>query len=182
VTVMLIAGGLTVASAAPAQTPDSRSVASPAGSQTVHAGPLTLTLPADWQWRSLRGYYFHRGCTAPAFDLTLASYRRPALVVRQGGGPPVVVPPTQVQLSIGFAAIRSPSTPWKHWRLSNRLLKPWHPNSPLDPNRIRAQTVLPRSAAITAVALFGSNPMPSAVLAQANRVLHSIQVRHYSCR
>jgi hypothetical protein len=180
VTVMLIACGLTVASAAPASAPDSGSVGSPAGSHTVHAGPLALTLPADWQWRILRGVY--RDCTTPAIDLALASYRRPALFVRQGGSP-VVVPSNQLQLAIGFGPIKTSATPWKDWRLSNRLLKPWHPVDQADPNRFRAETVLPRSAAITAVAFFGSIPMPSAVLAQANRVLRSIQVdRHYSCR
>ena len=153
----------------------------------MHAGPVTVTLPADWQWRSLPGFYVHRGCTAPAFDLVLASYRRPALVVRQGGGAPVVVPPNQVQLSIGIASIRSSATPWKHWRLSNRALRPYHPVvdpvSGLDPNRIRAEVLLTPSGVATAVADLGSMPMPSTALAAANGVLRSIRVGpHYACR
>jgi hypothetical protein len=165
------------------------SVAGPV-SKTVHAGPLTLTMPVAWQWRSLHGYYVHRGCTAPAFDLSIASYSQPALVVRQGGGPPIVIPPNQLQLEIAFAAIKASATPWKNWHLSNALLKPYHPvKDPVtgrDPNRVRGEAVLqaeysPR-AAIAAVALVGSNPMPTAVLGQADRVLHGIRIGHSSCR
>ena len=153
----------------------------------MHAGPLSVTLPANWQWRILHGFYIHRGCTAPAFHLVLTSYRRPALAVLQGGGAPVVVPPNQVQLSIGFASIRSSATPWKHWRLSNRALRPYHPVidpvSGLDPNRIRAEVVLTPSGPATAAAVLGSMPMPSTALAAANGVLSSIRVdRHYACR
>lgn len=176
-----------VALTGPSVGPGARGVGAAPGGQTVHAGPLTVTLPADWQWRILRGYWFHRGCTAPAFDITLASYRRPALVVQQGGGAPVVVPPNQVQLSIGIASIRSTATPWKHWRLSNRALRPYHPVvdpvSGLDPNRIRAEVVLTPSGPATAGAVLGSMPMPSTALAAANGVLRSIRVdRRYACR
>jgi len=161
---------------------DSGSGAALGATQTVHAGPLALTLPAEWQWRILRGFYRYRGCTAPAFDLTLASYPRPALSVRQGGAP-VVVPRNQLQLALGFAAIRTTATPWKHWRLTNGLLKPSPPVDQADPNGFSAEAILPRSAAITAVAFAGSNPMPTAVLAASNGVLRSIRVdRSYACR
>jgi len=101
--------------------------------------------------------------------------------------PPVVVPPNQVRLSIGFASIRTSATPWKHWRLSNRELRPYHPVidpiSGLDPNRIRAEVVLTPSGVATAAAALGSMPMSNTALAAANSVLRSIRVGpNYACR
>ena len=183
----LVAAGLVALIGPSGAAPGARTVGVAPGSQIVHAGPLTVTLPANWQWRILHGFYIHRGCTAPAFNLTLASYRRPALVVQQGGGPPVVVPPNQVRLSIGFASIGTSATPWKHWHLSNRALRPYHPVidpvTGLDPNRIRAEVVLTPSGVATAAADLGSMPMPNTALAAANSVLRSIRVGpNYACR
>lgn len=159
--------------------PGTRNVGAAPGGQTVHAGALLVTLPAGWQWRILLGG--HGDCTNPIVDLTLASYRRPALFVRQGGAP-IVVPANGVILTIESLPIPSSATPWKRWRLSNRALRPWHPNSRLDPNRFRAEVVLPRSAAVAAVAWLGSIPMPRTALAAANGVLRSIRVEPgYAC-
>ena len=182
----LVAVGLVALIGPSGAGPGARSVGVAPGSQTVHAGPLTVTLPANWQWRILHGFYVHRGCTAPVSDLALASYRRPALVVHQGGAT-VVVPPNQVELSIGIASIRTSATPWKHWRLSNQALRPYHPVidpvTGLDPNRIRAEVVLTPSGVATAVALLGSMPMSNTALAAANSVLRSIRVGpNYACR
>ena len=183
----LVAAGLVALIGPSGAGPGARTVGVAPGRQTVHAGPLTVTLPANWQWRILHGFYVHRGCTAPAFNLTLASYRRPALVVAQGGGAPAVVPPNQVLLSIGIASIRTSATPWKHWHLSNRALRPYHPvidpATGLDPNRIRAEVVLTPSGVATAAADLGSMPMPNTALAAANSVLRSIRVGpNYACQ
>ena len=131
-----------------------------------------MTLPAGWHWRIERGCY--RVCTNPIIRLDLASYRLPASFGRHEG--PLVVPASGVFLSIESLPIRGSATPWKRWRLSNAALKPAHRTSPIDPNRFRAEVVLPRSAAVSAVAWLGSIPMPRAALAVANGVLRSLQV------
>ena len=156
------------------------SVGAPPAGQIVRAGALTVTLPAGWHWRIERGCY--RVCANPIISLDLASYRLPAEFGRPGGYP-TVVPANAVLLSITSLPIRSSATPWKRWRLSNAALKPAHRNSPVDPNRFRAVVVLPRSAAVTAVAWLGSIPMPRTALAAANGVLRSLRVdRGYPSR
>ena len=143
------------------------------GGHTVRAGALTVTLPAGWHWRIEHGCY--RNCTIhPITRLDLASYRLPAWFGQHEG--PTVVPAGGVLLVIDSVRIRSSATPWKRWRLSNGALRPARRNSPLDPNRYRAEVSLPRSAAITGAAWLGSIPMPTTVLAAANGVLRSIRV------
>jgi len=160
--------------------PGARSVGSPAGDQTVHAGPLTATLPAGWHW--LIKYGYHANCTNPIVRLDVTSYRPPWAA--NPDAERVVVPAHAVLLVITFAPIRSSATPWKRWRLSNRALRPWHPVNALaaELNRYRAYVDLPGSAAVTASATVGSLPMPRTTLAAANGVLRSLRVdQSYAC-
>jgi hypothetical protein len=175
----LMAAGLVALIGRSGAGPVARGVGVAPPGHTVSAGAMTVTLPAGWHWRIERGCY--RVCTNPIISLDLASYRLPAWFGRHEG--PTVVPANAVLLSITALPIRSPATPWKRWRLSNAALKPAHRNSLLDPNRFRAIVVLPRSAAVTAVAWLGSIPMPRTALAAANDVLRSLRVdRGYQSR
>ena len=95
-----------------------------------------------------------------------------------------MVPANAVLLVITIAPIKTSATPWKHWSLSNRALKPWHPVNTLAAtlNRYRAYIDLPGSAAVTASAIVGALPTPRATLATANGVLRSLHVnRRYAC-
>jgi hypothetical protein len=161
--------------------PGAGSVGSPAGGQPIHAGSLSATLPVGWHWRIQQGGY--RDCTNPIIRLWLASYPLPPAYGRPEGPGTTVVPASAVLLAITSSPLKSSATPWKRWRLSNRALRPWQPVNRLDPDRIRAEVALPLSAAITAIALLGSIPMPGPALAAANGVLRSIRVdRSYACR
>ena len=51
----LVAAGLAALIGPGGVGPGARSVGLPPGGQIVDAGPLTVTLPAGWQWRSLLG-------------------------------------------------------------------------------------------------------------------------------
>jgi len=132
-----------------------------------------VTLPAGWHWRIEHGCY--RDCIIhPITRLDLASYRLPAWFGQHEG--PTVVPVGGVLLVIDSVRTRTSATPWTRWRLSNGALGPARRNSPLDPNRYRAEVSLPGSAAMSAAAWLGSIPMPTTVLAAANGVLRSIRL------
>lgn len=161
--------------------PGAPGAGSPAAGQTLRAGALTLTVPAGWHWRIQLGNY--RACTNPIVRLWVASYALPARFAQPEGPGTIVVPANAVLLAITSLPIRSSATPWNRWRLSNRALRPWRSVGRLDPNRVRAEVVLPRSAAVVASALLGSVPMPRAALTAGNGLLRSIRVdRHYACR
>lgn len=141
----------------------------------IHAGAISVSLPTSWQHVIEKGRY--RNCSNPIIRLDLASYRLPAGFGKHEGA--IVVPPNGILLSLTAAPVRSPASPWQHWRLTNTELRP-APN--VGPNHYAAEVTLQSTRAVSATAWIGSIPTTISVLAAANRILESVRINQaYGC-
>lgn len=156
----------------------SRPVAAERGASATRSlaiGPITVTLPAGWEWKVERGHYGQ--CTNPIVRLWLASYRLPAWWGKHEGW--VVVPRRQALIGVTVGPRLTNSTPWKHWQIGHSQMK----STPtVGGNRYRVEVNFRRSKAVAGSAWLGSLPMPKAKLATVNRLLRSLRIdQMYGC-
>jgi hypothetical protein len=164
---LVAAGALVVASVG--------SPASPSG-RVIRVASLGVSLPAGWTWAQERGGY--RNCSNPVVKLWAASHRLPKGFGRHEG--PLVVPRGQVLVVLAAAPIRSSSTLWKRWRVSNAKLRP---AVPADGSRYKAQLTFPSTPAVGATLWAGSHRLSARMLRATNRLLASLSVDPaYGCR
>jgi hypothetical protein len=150
--------------------------AAPSAGHVIRVASLRLNLPAGWTWAQERGGY--RNCSNPIVKLWAASYRLPTRFGQHEG--PLVVPPGQVLVGFVARPVRSNSSLWKRWRVSNAKLRP---AVAADGSRYRAQLTFPATPAVDATAWSGSRRLSSRMLRVTNRLLASLSVdRGYGCR
>ena len=142
----------------------------------IHAGAISVSVPTGWQRVIETGRY--RNCSNPIIRLDLASYSLPAGFGKHEGA--IVVPPDGILLVLTSGPVRSPGSPWRHWRLTNTELRP-APN--VGPNHYAAEVTLQSTRAAGATAWIGSIPTTISVLAAGNRILSSVRINQaYGCQ
>lgn len=142
----------------------------------IRVASLRVNLPARWTWAQEQGGY--RNCSNPIVKLWTASYRLPKRFGEHEG--PLVVPPGQVLVGFVARPVRSTSTLWKSWRVSNAKLRR---AVPADGSRYRAQLTFPATPAVGATVWFGSRRLSRGMLRVTNRLLASLSVDpRYGCR
>lgn len=144
----------------------------------IRVESLRVNLPAEWTWAQERGGY--RNCSNPIVKLWTASYRLPKAFGRHGTEGSLVVPPGQVLIGFVARPVRSSSTLWKRWRVSNAKL---HLALPADGSRYKAQLTFPATPAVSATLWAGDRRLPARILRVTNRLLESLSVDpRYGCR
>jgi hypothetical protein len=136
----------------------------------VRTGNLSVRLPE--KWTSAKEFGGYRNCTRPVVKLWAASYRLPAWFGRHQQGP-LVVPPGQVLIVFAGLPVKSGSTRWKRWRVSNAKLRP---AVPVGGSRYRAQLSFPSTPAVNATMWTGDRRLSRGMLRSTNRVLASLSV------
>jgi hypothetical protein len=161
--IVLAAGGVGTAAAA-------------SKGQTVRVASLRATVPTGWTWASERGGYAN--CSNPIAKLWLASYRLPKGFGKREGS--LVVPAGQVLVGFVAKPVRSSSTLWKQWRVSNAKLRP---AAAVGGSRYKAELAFPGTPAVGATLWSGDRRLSSALLRATNRVFASLSVDPaYGCR
>jgi len=142
----------------------------------IRVASLGVNLPAGWTWAQERGGY--RNCSNPIVKLWTASYSLPKRFGEHEGS--LVVPPRQVLVGFVARPVRSNSTLWKRWRISNAKL---HSAVPADGSTYKAQLTFPATPAVGATAWSGNRRLSPGLLRVANRLLASLSVDpKYGCR
>jgi len=91
-----------------------------------------------------------------------------------------VVPSGQILVVIVARPVRSSSTLWNRWRVSNATLRR---AVPADGSRYKAQLTFPATPAVGATAWSGSRRLSPRILRVTNRLLASLSVDpSYGCR
>ena len=153
-----------------------RSNAGSLDGRVVRIANLSVRVPAGWtSAREVGGF---RGCRHAAARLWVASYRLPRWFGRHEGR--IIVPPGEVLVGFSSLPIKSRSTLWKRWRVSNRMLRP---AVAVGGSRYKAEFSFPPTPAVRGTVWAGDRRLSRPMLRVTNRMLASVAVnRSYGCR